>query len=540
MKKKSNAPSKEEIKERVDQGLARNDMSSHVLRKDVEEEKRLERDKERETIRIRKRQRAMSVQSVSKGHITTINPLKIQNQNDRTVEPQKSRRHRSHKLKKNLTNICIDDDDDEGYGGDTGDNNACAAHSVRSKGIVVKKSHAKALEKIIHHTADTEKAIEADVYVSEADSRRMADMMSELHDEHDSIIDSAVPIVSYDSPSSINLSDDFGRRESRVPDDIDALFPTSSIVSNDSDTFMRKLKELNQESKPPTERWSPLPPRSRNRSIDRDKSNDRNDDRYLDPTRERSSARVHGHDRDHSRDRNSDRDRDRNSDRDRDRDRSGERLSERERDRNSDRDYGRDRNSDRDRDRNSDRDRDRSSRRCRNDDRDHGRDNSRDRDHGRDRVTSGDRDREISRDRDHGRDRNNSRDRDSARIAPAGIQERNTDSTSPARRTEDVEAISTGRRHNKNDCTDTREEKNSIRHLHARTLSGHVPKSIKTSTHSNQGFGLVGPQWVAETLESDENEMGLVLMYSEGFSIFMAEEGTVSGSRNINTPPLPV
>jgi hypothetical protein len=534
MKKKSNAPSKEEIKERIDQGLARNDMSSHILRKDVEEEKRLERDKERETIRIRKRQRAMSVQSVSKGHITATNPLKIQNQNDRTVEPQKSRRHRSHKLKKNLTNVCVDDDDDEGYGGDTGDNNACAQHIVRSKGIVVKKSHAKALDKVTHHTADIEKSVEADVYVSEADSRRMADMMSELHDEHDSIIDSAVPIVSYDSPSSINLSDDFGRRESCVPDDIDALFPTSSIVSNDSDTFMRKLKELNQEAKPPTERWSPLPPRSRNRSIDRDKSNDRNDDRYLDPTRERSSGRVHGRDRDNSRDRN--------SDRDRDRERSGDRHSDRERDRNSDRDYGRDRNSDRDRDRNSDRDRDRSSRRSRNDDRDHGRDNSGDREHGRDRVNSGDRDREISRDRDHGRDRNNSRDRDSDRdrIAPAVIYERNTDSTSPARRTENVEAISTGRRHNKNDCTDTREEKNSIRHLHSRTLSGHVPKSIKTSTHSNQGFGLVGPQWVAETLESDENEMGLVLMYSEGFSIFMAEEGTVSGSRNINTPPLPV
>jgi hypothetical protein len=586
MKKKSNAPSKEEIKERIDQGLARNDMSSHILRKDVEEEKRLERDKERETIRIRKRQRAMSVQSISRGHITATNPLKIQNQNDRTVEPQKNRRHRSHKLKKNLTNVCIDDDDDEGYGGDTGDNNACAAHIVRSKGIVVKKSQSKALEKMTHHSADTVKSIGADAYVSEADSRRVADMMSELHDEHDSIIGSVVPIVSYDSPSSINLSDDFGRRESCVPDDIDALFPTSSIVSNDSDTFMRKLKELNQDAKPPTERWSPLPPRSRNRSIDRDKSNDRNDDRYLDPTRERSSDRVHGRDRDNSRDRNSDRDRDRNSDRDRDRnndrdrdrERSGDRHSDRERDKISDRDYVRDRNSDRDRDRNSDRDRDRnsdrdrdrdrSSRRSRNDDRDRGQDDSRDREHGRervnsgdwdrehgrdrvnsgdrdreisrDRVNSGDRDREISRDRDHGRDRNSSRDRDSDRIAPAVIQERNTDSTSPARRVEDAEAITTGRRHNKNGCTDTREERNSIRHLHARTLSGYVPKSNKTSTHSNQGFGLVGPQWVAETLESDENEMGLVLMYSEGFSIFMAEEGTVSGSRNITTPPLPV
>ena len=147
-------------------------------------------------------------------------------------------------------------------------------------------------------------------------------------------------------------------------------------------------------------------------------------------------------------------------------------------------------------------------------------------------------DREISRDRDHGRDRNNSRDRDSNRITPAVIQERNTDSSSPARRAEETEAITTGRRHNKNDCTDTREDKNSIRHLHARTLSGYVPRSMKTSTHSNQGFGLVGPQWVAETLESDENEIGLVLMYSEGFSIFMAEEGTVSGSRNTTTPPV--
>ena len=552
MKKKSNAPSKEEIKERIDQGLARNDMSSHILRKDVEEEKRLERDKERETIRIRKRQRAMSVQSVSKGHITTTNPLKIQNQNDRTVEPQKSRRHRSHKLKKNLTHVCIDDDDDEGYGGDTGDNNACVAHIVRSKGIVVKKSHAKALDKITHHTADTKKSVVADVYVSESDSRHMAHMMSELHDEHDSIIESAVPIVSYDSPSSINLSDDFGRRESCVPDDIDALFPTSSIVSNDSDTFMRKLKELNQEAKPPTERWSPLPPRSRNRSIDRDKSNDRNDDRYLDPTRERSSGRVHGRERDNSRDRNSDRDRDRdrssrrsrNDDRDHGRDNSRDREHGRDRVNSGDQDHGRDRVNSGDQDHGRDRvnsgDREISRDRVNSGDRDQK--ISRDREHGGDRVNSGDRDRdrETSRDRDHGRDRNNSRDRDSDRIAPAVIRERNTDSTSPARLIEDVEAISTGRRHNKNDCTDTREEKNSIRHLHARTLSGHVPKSIKTSTHSNQGFGLVGPQWVAETLESDENEMGLVLMYSEGFSIFMAEEGTVSGSRNINTPPLPV
>ena len=39
--------------------------------------------------------------------------------------------------------------------------------------------------------------------------------------------------------------------------------------------------------------------------------------------------------------------------------------------------------------------------------------------------------------------------------------------------------------------------------------------------------GLVGQQWVSEVLESDENELGLLMMYSEGFSMFMAEEGII-------------
>ena len=563
MKKKSSAPSKEEIKERIDQGLARNDMSFHLLRKDLDEKEkekekeRSERDKERESIRIRKRQRAMSVQSMPKTFTSTTNhtsnsPSKLQhqhhqlrhhhyqNQTELTADLPKSRRNRSNRLKKSHTGVCLDDDDDdEGYGGDTGGNEACVAHMVRSKSSIAKKGQLNDVEKITQYPIDTVESADLDVYVSEADNKHMADMMSELHDEHerDSIIDSAVPIVSYDSPSSINLSEDFGRRDSCVPDDIDALFPSSSIVSNDSDTFMRKLKELNEEPKDPPERWSPLPPRSRNRNIDRDKSHDRNDDRDRDIIRDRNSDRE--------RERNSDRERDHDRDRDRGRDQSRDRSNERDRDR----DHSRERHSDRDygRDRNSDRSRDRSNQRGRKDDWDHGRDNSRDRDNGRDRDNSRDRDngryRDNGRDRDHGkgRDRDNSRDRDSDRIGPTIIHERTIDALNHIGCSEDIEVINTGRRHIKHDCNDTREDKNnSIRHLNSRTLSGYAPKNIKTSMHSNQGFGLIGPQWVAETLESDENEMGLVLMYSEGFAIFMAEEGTVSGScsRNINTPPI--
>lgn len=568
MKKKSSAPSKEEIKERIDQGLARNDMSFHLLRKDLDdkekekekEKERSERDKERESIRIRKRQRAMSVQSVPKTFTSTTNhtsnsPSKLQhqqhqlqhyqNQTELTADLPKSRRNRSNRLKKSQTGVCLDDDDDEGYGGDTGGNDACVVHMVRSKSSVVKKGQLKGVEKIIQYPIDTVESAEVDVYVSEAESKHMADMMSELHDEHerDSIIDNAVPIVSYDSPSSINLSEDFGRRDSCVPDDIDALFPSSSIVSNDSDTFMRKLKELNDVPKDPPERWSPLPPRSRNRNIERDKSSDRNDDRDRDTIRDRNSDKERNSDRERDRERDHGRDRDR--ERDQSRDRSNDRDRDQSRERHSDRDYGRDRNSDRSRDR--------SNQRGRRDDWDHGRDNSRDRDNGRDRDNSRDRDngryRDNGRDRDRdngkGRDRDQSRDRDSDRIGPTIIQERNSDALNHITCSEaiDIEAINTGRRLMKHDCNDVREDKNnSIRHLNSRTLSGYAPKNIKTSTHSNQGFGLMGPQWVAETLESDENEMGLVLMYSEGFAIFMAEEGTVSGSfsRNTNTPPFPI
>lgn len=47
--------------------------------------------------------------------------------------------------------------------------------------------------------------------------------------------------------------------------------------------------------------------------------------------------------------------------------------------------------------------------------------------------------------------------------------------------------------------------------------------------------GLIGPQWVSEVLESDEHELGLLMMYSEGFSMFMAEEGIILDAPAVGT-----
>ena len=46
-----------------------------------------------------------------------------------------------------------------------------------------------------------------------------------------------------------------------------------------------------------------------------------------------------------------------------------------------------------------------------------------------------------------------------------------------------------------------------------------------SSYHDHCPSNTVGLQWVSDVLESDENEQGLLMMYSEGFSMFMTEQG---------------
>ena len=64
-----------------------------------------------------------------------------------------------------------------------------------------------------------------------------------------------------------------------------------------------------------------------------------------------------------------------------------------------------------------------------------------------------------------------------------------------------------------------------------RFVSTDGSKSGETSSSSFHEIfqsNLLGLQWVSDVLESDENEIGLTMMYSEGFSIFMLEQGSTN------------
>ena len=64
-----------------------------------------------------------------------------------------------------------------------------------------------------------------------------------------------------------------------------------------------------------------------------------------------------------------------------------------------------------------------------------------------------------------------------------------------------------------------------------RFVSTDGSKSGETSSSSFHEIfqsNLLGLQWVSDVLESDENEIGLTMMYSEGFSMFMTEQGFIN------------
>ena len=392
MKKKSNAPSREEIKERIDQGIARNDSCTVNIRKEQEDRER-ERDRDRETVRIRKRQRALGVHSLPKGSVmgpySSISPLKPQNQNS---IKSTARKGKPDKIKLKLS-LGPDDDDDEGDRVDDGDVDSVSKKSKsRSKYRV--KGRARTLEKIPN---SMKRIAEDDIFVSESESKRMAEMMSELHDEHHHTFDSALPIVSYDSPSSLNVSGEVSPRDPFAIDDIDALFsPLSDNVSNDSDSFIRKMKEVSGDLH----------------------GNGRSKGSKAKPTKGRWSPRLRREDLDVSYEANPE-------------------MS-----------YG------------------------------------------------------VSEDGE-------------------------------------AEAGRSGRRNGKNDTGDVKERERKrnegLRSSQVRFKSYSGSRDVnRTDLHrsasSNHSSGLVGLQWVAEVLESDENEQGLVMMYSEGFSMFMAEEGLLLDS----------
>lgn len=393
IKKKSNAPSREEIRERIDQGIARNDSCTVNIRKEQEDRER-ERDRDRETIRIRKRQRALGVHSLPKGSVmgpySSISPLKPQNQNSIKSNARKGKPDR---IRIKLSLAGGDDDDDDGYRVDDGDVDS-VSKKVKGRSKCRGKGRARTLEKIPN---SMKRIAEEDIFVSEAESKRMADMMSELHDEHHHTFDSALPIVSYDSPSSLNVSGDISVRDPFAIDDIDALFsPLSDNASNDSDSFIRKMKEVSgdlhgsaktkwNKVKPPKGRWSP-----RLRKEDLDVSFEGNPDMSY-------AASEDG---------------------------EGEA------------DVGR-----------------------------------------------------------------------------------------------------SGRRNGKYEYGDVKERKRNegLRGSQAKVKSYSASRDVNRSdlhrsASANLSSGLVGLQWVAEVLESDENEQGLVMMYSEGFSMFMAEEGLILDS----------
>jgi hypothetical protein len=398
MKKKSNAPSREEIKERIDQGIARNDSCTVNIRKEQEDRER-ERDRDRETVRIRKRQRALGVHSLPKGSVmgpySSISPIKPQNQSS---IKSLARKGKPDRIKLKLSLGPDDDDDDDGYRVDDGDADSVTKKSKsRSKCRV--KGRARTLEKI---PLSMKRIAEEDIFVSEAESKRMAEMMSELHDEHHHTFDSALPIVSYDSPSSLNVSGEVSPRDPFAIDELDALFsPLSDNVSNDSDSFIRKMKEvsgdLNGHSrskgnkvKPPKGRWSP-----RLRREDLDVSFEGEPEMSYAASEDGEVEAEAG--------------------------RSGRRNGKYERE------YG-------------------------------------------------------------------------------DVKDRKRNERNEGLRSSQVrfKSYSGSRDVNRTD--------------------------LHRSASSNHSSGLVGLQWVAEVLESDENEQGLVMMYSEGFSMFMAEEGLILDS----------
>lgn len=407
VKKKSSAPSREEIKERIDQGIARNDENMQKG-KDQEERDRRDRDKEYST-RLKKRQRALGVQSVPKGSVMgpySNSPIGPPNQ-----DPHYSKMTSHRRGERCRERALSTEEEDEGYRGEDGDNDS-VTKPVKIKHRLRVTGRATTLEKLppnISTSSNTnigsnsmkriKEEREGVFPVSEAESKRMAEMMLELHCESSNTkyYDSNVPMVSCDSPSSLIISGDYHSKNIHAGDahrhadrdvggegdGIDALFSPFSAASSDTDSFIRQMKERSGEV----------------------------------TSRSKGASKAKGT-------------------------------------------------------------------------------------KGKWSPKRGD---DLEKDSFIG---------DSGNVS------------------DDGEGIRTGERFNKYDCVEVRERKRTDA-AHSRLLSSKLSRDISksdlksSSVYSQQPFGLVGPQWVAEVLDTDENEQRLVMMYSEGFSMFMAEEGII-------------
>jgi hypothetical protein len=53
------------------------------------------------------------------------------------------------------------------------------------------------------------------------------------------------------------------------------------------------------------------------------------------------------------------------------------------------------------------------------------------------------------------------------------------------------------------------------------------PGADKTRSSASVSSVATGPQWLADVLETDDAEQGMVMMYAEGFSMYMQEQGLI-------------